>query len=395
MRMTDEQRRTRLLRSHHLAGDAPSPLNAAEDVVVLHATDPATVYLSILARCESASVSGIAQAMYDDRVLVRMLAMRRTMFVVPADLVPVIHAAASMDVAARIRKQLLKQLATLPTEPDLPEDVEGWLAHVEAGVEAALERRGTATGAELGADEPRLRTAFLPTSDRAWDVRRTITSQVLTMMGAEGRIVRCEPRGSWTSRHHTWQPGTQWWPDGIVELDPALARRQLVSAYLRRFGPATETDVAWWTGWALGVTRKTLAALDTVEAELESGTGIMLASDAELPVPGSDDDVATLLPALDPTPMGWKERSWFLPEDPSPLFDRNGNIGPTVWWNGEIVGGWAVRPDGSITTRILADRGAAARAAIDAAAGKLEPRLGDTIVVPSFRTPLERELSSP
>jgi hypothetical protein len=101
---------------------------------------------------------------------------------------------------------------------------------------------------------------------------------------------------------------------------------------------------------------------------------------------------AALLPALDPTPMGWKQRAWFLPEDSSALYDRNGNIGPTVWWGGEVIGGWAIRPDGRLVTRLLVDRGAEARAAVQEAAADLQPRLEGAAVVPSFQTPLEREL---
>jgi hypothetical protein len=101
---------------------------------------------------------------------------------------------------------------------------------------------------------------------------------------------------------------------------------------------------------------------------------------------------AALLPALDPTPMGWKERDWYLPADTRPLFDRNGNIGPTIWWGGEVIGGWAVRTDGEIATSLLLDRGAAAARAVRDAADTLRPRLEGTPVVPSFPTPLETEL---
>jgi hypothetical protein len=44
--------------------------------------------------------------------------------------------------------------------------------------------------------------------------------------------------------------------------------------------------------------------------------------------------------------MGWKQRDWLLDVDPRMLFDTRGNIGPTVWWNGQVIGGWAVAPDG-------------------------------------------------
>ena len=356
--------------------------------MALHATDPATVHLSVLARCPELTVEDVARELYEQRALVRMMAMRRTLFVVPAELVAVVHAAASLDVAAAQRRRLLSQLATLPTDPPLPDDLAGWLADVEAGVVAAVERLGVASGAELAKAEPRLRTALLPTTDKAYDVRRTIASQVLTLLGAEGRLVRGRPLGAWTSRQHTWEPASAWWPEGLPPLDPAQARVRLVEAYLRRFGPATETDVVWWTGWAKGPTRAALAALDLAD----HAGGLVLADDA---APAEEvAPAATLLPALDPTPMGWKQREWFLPEDPRPLYDTMGNVGPTVWWGGEVVGGWAVRKDGTVATELLADRGDEARRAVVAAAEVLTARLDGTAVVPSFRTPLERRLSA-
>jgi hypothetical protein len=95
--------------------------------------------------------------------------------------------------------------------------------------------------------------------------------------------------------------------------------------------------------------------------------------------------------------MGWAQRDWYLPEAGplrACLFDRTGNIGPTVWWNGEVVGGWAQRADGAVAHRLLADRGAEAAAAVAAEAARLDGRLGDVRVTPRFRTPLERELSA-
>ena len=379
------ERRARLVRRQLTAG---STAEAARAVVALHATDPATVYLSVLARCPGLTLDDVARAMYDERRLVRMMAMRRTLFVVPAELVPVVHAAASLEVAATLRRRLLTQLATLPTEPALPDDLAGWLADAEAGVVAAIERLEVASGAELAKAEPRLRTALLPTTTKAYDVRRTLTSQVLVLLGAEGRLVRGRPRGAWTSRQHTWEPAAAWWPDGIEPLEPSQARARLVEEYLRRFGPATEADVAWWTGWAQGATRRALAALDTVE---QAG-GLVLADDAE----PTDEPAPTamLLPALDPTPMGWKQRDWFLPEDVRQLYDSYGNIGPTVWWGGEVVGGWAVRPDGFVATEMLTDRGDDALRSVTSAAEALQARLAGAVVVPSFRTPLERRLSA-
>jgi hypothetical protein len=383
-----EQRRARLVRRHLLDGTGTSALEAAEAVVALHATEPATVYLSVLARCPGLSLADVARELYAERTLVRLLAMRRTLFVVPGALAPVVHHAASLDVAARIRKRLVKELATATTEPAVPADVDRWLDDVIAGTESAVESLGVASGAQLGRAEPRLRTAVLPTTDKKYDVRRTITSQVLVLMGAEGRLVRGEPMGSWTSRQHTWTSGSSWWPDGLPPLDAADARARLVEVYLRRFGPATEADLAWWTGWPLGHIRKAVATLDIERV----GDALVLADDTDLvdvPAPS-----AVLLPALDPTPMGWKQRDWFLPRSHRQLYDSYGNIGPTVWWGGEVVGGWATRRDGTIATRLLLDRGAEAERAVQAAVEQMAPRLEGAVIVPTFRSVLERELST-
>jgi hypothetical protein len=382
-----EQRRARLVRRHLLEGSGTSTVEVAGAVLALHATDPATVYLSTLARARTLTLDDVATALYDDRTLVRLMAMRRTLFVVPQETVPVVHHAASVDVAATIRRTLVKQLRTLPTDPELPDDVEAWLVGVEAGVQAAAADLGAASGAQLSAAEPRLRTALLPTTDKAYDVRRTVTTQVLTLMGAEGRIVRGRPLGTWTSRQHTWEPAVAVWPQGIAELTQGEARAQLVERYLARFGPATQADVAWWTGWPLGVTRKAVAQVGATDV----GDGLLVLPDDTDPV-DVPPPAAALLPALDPTPMGWKQRDWFLPEDSSGLYDRYGNVGPTVWWAGEVVGGWATDQDGRVVTRLLADRGDEAAQAVETVAEQLEARLGGAVVTPSFPTPLAREL---
>jgi len=90
--------------------------------------------------------------------------------------------------------------------------------------------------------------------------------------------------------------------------------------------------------------------------------------------------------------MGWTQREWFLGDHSSALFDRSGNAGPTVWWDGRIVGGWAQRKDGEIAFRLLEDVGADALRAVEAQAERLATWLGKVRVTPRFRTPLEREL---
>jgi hypothetical protein len=318
--------------------------------------------------------------------------MRRTLWVMPLDIAPVVHHAASVAIAARLRRRLVKDLETGPTDPALTGDIARWLEDVETQVERALDERDVATAAQLAADEPRLQTAQLPTTEKAYDVRRNITTRVLALMATEGRIVRGRPRGGWTSRHHTWQTAAAWWPAGIPDVPEVAARATLAQRWLEVFGPATVGDLKWWTGWTLGQTRAALAELDVADVDLDVAAGIVLADDVR-PETGLSPSAA-LLPALDPTPMGWQERDWYLGPHKERLFDRNGNIGPTVWWDGRIVGGWAVRASGEIAWQRLEGVGADAIRAIDDAVAALEPRLDRAVVVPSFRTPLERELTA-
>ncbi|HTE67072.1 MAG TPA: crosslink repair DNA glycosylase YcaQ family protein, partial [Candidatus Binatia bacterium] len=101
------ERRARLAVRHHVTPTerVSGVLDAVRGVVCLHATDPATVYLSAWARMTEPSIEAVDRALYEDRDLLRMLAMRRTMFVVTVEDAPILHAAASLAVAQRERRR--------------------------------------------------------------------------------------------------------------------------------------------------------------------------------------------------------------------------------------------------------------------------------------------------
>jgi hypothetical protein len=384
--ITTAERRARLGIRHHLATPARTALEAARGLVALHGTDPASVYLAAAARMRAPDIAAMEGEIYDERRLVRMLCMRRTVFTVPAELAPVVQAACTNDIARLERRRTLQFLRQAGVGDDV------WLRDVEEATVAALRARGAAFAAELSADEPRLKEKLVlaqGTKNEAWPA---IASRVLLGLAAEGRIVRGRPRGSWISSQFRWSPMESWLPDGIPELPAEAARAELVRRWLAAYGPGTPADLKWWTGLTLTQIRKALTLIGAVDVDLDGTPGVVLAEDAE-PVADPGPWVA-LLPALDPTVMGWTGRAWYLGEHGPALFDRSGNAGPTVWADGRIVGGWAQREDGKVVHRLLEDVGAEASSAIADEAARLTEWLTPVRVKPRFRTPLERELAT-
>ena len=268
-----------------------------------------------MARMREPSLEAVEAALYDDRTLVRIHGMRRTLWVLPVELAAIVQAACTDAIAVRERRRLEKLLA----DSGIP-DGSGWIDEVARATLEVLEARGERLRAPSSRERSlasALRSTTAPGSGRG---EQPATSRVLFQLAAERRIARGRPRGSWTSSQYRWAPFESWLPGGLAEWPIEAAQAELARRWLAAFGPATVADVKWWTGWTLGETRRALAATDSVEVELDGGRpGLVLADDLE-PVAAPDPWVA-LLPGLDPTAMGWKERDWYLGEHGPLLFD--------------------------------------------------------------------------
>jgi hypothetical protein len=388
-RFDDDERRARLGRRHHLSRPAPSVEAVAVDLAGVHSSDPATVVLAARARRPDAAVTELDQALYEDRTLVRLLGMRRTMFVVDRELAGLIDVSCARDLARAERKRLVGMIEASGIAGRRRPD--RWLAAVEDAAVAALAEHGPAAAAELNAHVPEFGLKVTAGPGTKWATEVGVSSRVLGLLAMEGRIVRGRPRGSWISSQYRWVRTEDWLGEPFADHDPEVARAKLVRRWLRAFGPAPLTDLKWWTGWTLTATRAALAAIDAVAVDLPEGEGWVLADDLD-PVVAPEPWVA-FLPSLDPTPMGWKARDWYLdPEHVPALFDYSGNIGPTVWVDGRIVGGWGQGPDAAVAYRLLTDVGAGGEAAIAAEAAALTDWMAGVVVTPRFPTPIDKEL---
>jgi hypothetical protein len=379
------ERRARLAVRHRLTPEhrTDDVVAIADDLVALHSTDPVTVYLSVLARMRHPLLVAVDKALYDDRALVRHHAMRRTLWVGGHEAVRLAHAAATVD----LHRVQLRMLHTGLSAAGVADPV-AWVAEARAQVLDLL-AEGPLPARDVGRRLPEL---TMPIPAGRLDNLLAAHSRLLLVLGFAGDVVRGRPTGTWINGQYRWAATHDWLPGGIdVGLDARTAAEGLARRWLRAFGPGTAKDLQWWAGWTVAVTKRALVDVEAVEVELDGGAGYVLPDDVE-PAPPAPPWVA-LLPSLDPTTMGWKDRSFYLtPEVAAGVFDRNGNGGPTIWVDGAVVGTWVQRRDGSIATQLLADVPADRHAEIDAAAGALRELLGDVRFSVRFPAPVQAAL---
>jgi Winged helix DNA-binding domain len=380
------ERRARLAHRHRLAPRhrAADVVEAARSMVCLHGTDPATVYLSAWARVEDMARADMDRALYEDRSLVKHLAMRRTLFVFPREALGIAQAGASNRVADSERRRLIRDVE----KAGLQKNGERWLARASDEVMAALSDGREATSSELRKQIPSLEGSIRYGQGKSWGGQLPVGPRVLTTLSAAGRVLRASNDGAWTTSRPRWASTKSWLGEEIVEIPEDEGVAGLVEGWLRAFGPGTVADMRWWLGSTVAAVRKALADLNAVEVDLDGKAGYLLPDDVE--ASNTVEPWGALLPPLDPTTMGWFERDWYLGPYREQLFDTNGNAGPTVWWEGRIVGGWMQSEGGEVVLQMLEDVGRDATSAIEREAARLTEWLGGVRVLPRFPSPLAR-----
>lgn len=382
--ISDDQRRARIGVRHALAPPfrADSIEAATRAMTVLHATEAPSVYLSAWARTVSLRVEDVDRAFHVDRSLIKQLAMRRTLFVFPRDLLAATWVSASARVAAsegaRMRKELVRG--------EIAADGEAWLAEARA---AALEVIAQSLDGVSAADVRRavpMLDMNIPGSAGGIGT----ASRVLTHLGATADIVRGLSTGRFPRPQTRWTVTRSWLGDVPLLVEPADGWRELVRRWLVTFGPGTEDDLVWWLGATRSIVR---AALREVAAEPVSldggGRGWILPDDtADDPDPGP---WVALLPVLDPTVMGWRDRDFYLGLHRQALFDTRGNAGTTAWVDGRVVGCWVQDDEGVVEVRLLEDVPPRARLALAEEAARLTVWLDGVQIRSVYRSPAMAE----
>lgn len=353
-------------------------------MTVLHSTEPSTVHLSLHARVEGLTVADVERALYDDRSLVKQLAMRRTLFVFPRDLLPAAWGSASARVAAiewaRTAKDAVR--AGIATDGD------AWLKTAADAVLGAL-ADGPLPAKDLRERLPELEGTMEIAPGTTWGATVQFAPRVLTQLGAEGRIVRGRNSGHWRISRPAWELMESWLGESPGPLDERAGYAELVRRWLWTFGPGTTKDLQWWLGSTKTAVTRALADCSAVAVDLDGAEGWLLPDDLEEVEPV--EPWAALLPVLDSTVMGWKEREFFLGPHAARLFDRNGNAGTTAWWDGSVVGCWTQDTDGVVRLKLLEDVPAVGLAALQAEAARLTAWLDGTRVGTVYSSPAMKD----
>jgi winged helix DNA-binding protein len=182
--VSDDERRARLAVRQALAPAhrVASPEAVTRAMTVLHSTEPATVHLSCWARTDSVTAADVDRALHTDRTVVKQLAMRRTLFAVPRDLLPAMWPSASARVAGSERARMTKDVIAAGLPADWLDQARTAILAAVAGVPDGL------SGLEIRRAVPMIAVSM----GGAWSA-----SRVITYLGATADLARGVNAARW------------------------------------------------------------------------------------------------------------------------------------------------------------------------------------------------------
>ena len=310
-----------VLRKHHLTKETKGDdiRKIAEDIVGLHATRAIGPFLSLFARARKFEKEDLIEELYLKRNLGKIRCMRKTLHILPKEMIPIAYAA-TREMVDKVSKR-----------------------YVEFRVSAAKYEEFSQTILEL------LKVREMTAAEIKKALRTQLdVSAILYRMCDQGLLIRGQPEKGWKDQRHKYALFHEYFPTiDLSKLKESEARTWLINQYMRAFGPVTEQDIKWWTGFSKTMVQKALnrvhSKIDHVKISPLKGEFLILHSDrvliqkAEL----ADKQTVNLLPSLDPYLMGYKKRERYLQLDYYDyVFDRSGNCTLTILLDGRVIGVW-------------------------------------------------------
>lgn len=316
----------------------------------LHSTDYWTPYLSVWARLGNYDAKKMFESLDNGKKIVRTHAFRTTLHVIHIENLSLIISATgpSLFRASRMDKyRKVDQLSDTQIEDMLDQ------------VKSAL------------ADGP-LRTSDLKKAvPKVGDYVRP----ALVMLMARGEVVRA--KANHARSNLTSYALVEKWVQGfrLETLDEREAITQLIKHHLDRFGPASINDLAWWLRQTKTRVNDAIRQLgeDVAKIEVQGAEAWIMSKDLELAstLDAPTEDLIWFLPYEDHFLKAFIDRTSFISEDLQPFLcpaDRKhfwpsnpggykkmpsvgvratGEVRPSIWLNGQVIGRWEVDDDSS------------------------------------------------
>jgi hypothetical protein len=289
--------------------------------------------LTVWARVEDLDRRTVQRALWEERTLVKTWAMRGTLHLLPADELPVWHAALGTSPRYLKAAQWQKYFGLTLEELD----------RLTEAVATALDGR-LMTREELGREVERLSglTSF------GSKIAQSSWGTVLRPAAFSGRLCFGPSIGQ---RVRFTRPDT-WLGKALPKVDPQNATAAVTRRFLSAYGPATYHDLArWWNGGGVSTARQWIASLgeEVSAVDVDGRQAWMLAADArearELPPVRS----VRLLPGFDQYVVGASYHAeHLLPGDlRGRVYRPQGWISPVLLVNGRMQGAWRHEIKGS------------------------------------------------
>lgn len=318
---------TFVLDKHHLTDGSTTDdiLKIVRDIGGLHATLSTTPYISLFLRTKNFKRQDLDEVLYTKRLLGKVRYARKTVYILPKDLVTTAYSA--------MNSLLLTRFEIYIQHLGLTHDEYEELTHT---ILAIVKGSGMTT--------KEIKAELVKNSTKK---ERNI-SAIVNLMCDQGLLIRGEPRSGWKSNIHTYYSFDEYFPDlDLDEMGESSARKRMVAQYIKSYGPVSVKDISWWTGFPRAEVKQLLddmgQELTTVRISDFEGPFIILTSDKGRmnSVKSMTKPQVSLLPALDPYIMGYKDRGRFLDEKIYDfIYDRSGNATYSILIDGRIEGVW-------------------------------------------------------
>ncbi|MCB9079415.1 MAG: AlkZ family DNA glycosylase [Anaerolineaceae bacterium] len=340
--VTLAQARQFILQKNYLTARQASDLpQLVEDIAALPADPFTTPFLAARVRLANFSPGDLLTALGPARLLLKNSLMRSAPFIIEADHYPTFYVA-----TARQRNK------------DFNAEFRLWGIEHNAEIEALGDLIAPMVNdAPLSAETIMMQLPVgsvkrLTQSSRGGRVTET-TNVALTLrwLAANGRLYAANLSTDWRSESPIYGLMSDWYPDLDLTAVPgeAEAQKTVVHRYLTAFGPATEADVSFWTGFGKSETARAIGALsgEMTLVMVQGSAGILLLLKSQIDalkgVELPTEPVINVLPADDPFVTAHRaSRARYFSDQTLQrrVFNSAGAAKPTILVSGQIVGLW-------------------------------------------------------